>query len=309
MEASMIKLFIVIVNWNGVTDTLTCLESLSRANWRGIEGTVVLVDNGSTDDSLKKLAKWKSSAFSLHIIKKAQNLGFAGGNNVGISYAMNKNPDYIVLLNNDTIVDREIFIHFVNAAQRNPKAGILSPKIYFAKGYEFHKDRYANNQLGKVLWSVGGNIDWNNVYAPNRGVDEVDTGQYDKTRPVDFATGACMLVRPEVFAEIGMFDEKYFLYLEDVDLCMRAKKKDYKVVYTPEPVVWHKVSQSSAIGGGLNDYYTTRNRLLFARRYAPLRAQIAVVREAARFVLSGRPWQKQGAIDYFMNRFGKGSWK
>lgn len=305
----MIKLFIVIVNWNGITDTLACLDSLSAANWKGIEGTVVIVDNGSTDDSLKKLRKWKNSVFTLHIIENIKNLGFAGGNNVGIVYSLSENPDYIVLLNNDTIVDKDMCIEFVKAAHQNPKAGILSPKIYFAKGYEFHKDRYTNNQLGKVLWSVGGDIDWNNVYAPNRGVDEVDTGQYNTNQSVDFATGACMLVRPEVFREIGMFDEKYFLYLEDVDLCMRAKKKGYDIVYTPKPIVWHKVSQSSAIGGGLNDYYTTRNRLLFARRYAPLRAQIAVVREAARFVLSGRPWQKQGAIDYFMNRFGKGSWK
>lgn len=293
----------MILNWNGISDTLECLKSVNKLRVTSHELQVIVVDNGSTDDSVEKLKKQKG----IVLLENTENLGFAGGNNVGMKYAVENGADFVLVLNNDTIVAEDHLVHLIEAAENNPKAGIFSPKIYFAKGYEFHKDWYRKNELGKVIWYVGGIMDWANVMGSNYGVDDVDVGQYQDIREIDFATGACMFIRREVIEEIGYFDQKYFLYLEDADYSMRAKNKGWKVLFVPKARIWHKVSQSSGIGSALNDYYITRNRLLFGSRYASLRTKIALLREAFRFVISGRPWQKRGALDFFKRNFGKGS--
>ncbi len=211
----------------------------------------------------------------------------------------------------DTVqaVDKDLVTELIKAAKKYPKAGALSPKIYFAKGYEFHKDRYKESELGKVIWYAGGDIDWNNVYGKTRGVDEVDKGQFDKTGETDFVTGTCTLLRRKTLEDTGFFDKKYFMYYEDTDLSQRMKKKGWKILYVPKAKLWHKVAQSSGIGSNLNDYFTTRNRLLFGLRYAKFRAKLALVKESIKFLFTGRKWQKIGARDFYLGRFGKGSWK
>jgi len=309
----MTKVFIVILNWNRADDTLDCLKSVEKLQITNYKLQIIIVDNASTDDSIKKIKKGiKSTTSTKGIISKIignrTNLGFAAGNNVGVKYALDQGADYIMVLNNDTVVDKNLLIEFLKALKKYPKAGILSPKIYFAPGFEFHKDRYIKDNLGKVLWYAGGQIDWDNVYGKNRGVDEVDKGQYDKVEEIDFATGTCMFMSRKALENIGLFDKKYFMYYEDMDLSMRIKKADFKVLYIPSAIVWHKVAQSSGIGSGLNDYFTTRNRLLFGMRYAKLRTRVALYREALRFLLSGRVWQKKGVLNFYLGRFEKGSW-
>lgn len=301
----MTKISIVIVNWNGFEDTSECLKSIQKLVLKNIQLSVVVVDNASTDDSVKELEKMKN--FELLVTK--ENLGFAGGYNFGIRYAMRNKPDFILALNNDTIVDKDMLKDLVEAANGHPEAGLISPKIYFAKGYEFHKDKYKKTELGKVIWYAGGNMDWNNVYGSNRGVDEVDNGQFDHAMETDFATGAAMLMRYKALRKVGLFDEKYFLYLEDADLSMRMKKKKWQVIYSPKAKVWHKVSQSSGIGSNLNDYFITRNRLRFGMTYASFRTKVALLKESIRLLMNGRQWQKIGVMDYYIGNFGKGSWK
>lgn len=150
-------------------------------------------------------------------------------------------------------------------------------------------------------------MDWDNVLGGNRGVDEVDLGQYDKTEETDFATGACMFIRRDALEKAGLFDEKYFMYLEDVDLCQRTREAGFGVMYAPKGYLWHKVARSSGIGSSLNDYYLTRNRLLFGMRYAKLRAKGALLREAFKLLLFGRKWQRQGVLDFYLGRFGRGN--
>ena len=301
------KIFIVILNWNRVKDTIECLRSCEKLKRGKAKLSLVLVDNASTDESQKKLKKLKFGNGEYVYIQNKENLGYAGGNNVGIRYALNNKADYVIVLNNDTIVDKNLIYEFLKTARGYPKAGILTPKIYFAKGFEFHDDRYKKNELGKVLWYAGGKIDWDNVYGMNRGVDEVDKGQFDKEEEVDFATGTCMFMRSKALKQIGVFDEKYFMYLEDVDLCVRMRRVGWKVLYSPKGKLWHKVAQSSRIGSDLNDYYIHRNRLLFGMRYASVRTKFALLRESIRFVINGRKSQKQGVIDFYLAKFGKGS--
>lgn len=302
------KVSIVILNWNRKKETIECLKSLRELRIKNYELGIIVVDNGSTDGSVEAIRKGATGT-TVELIINKENLGFAGGNNVGIKHALKDGADFVMILNNDTLIDKNLIVSFIEAVDKHKDAGIFSPKIYFARGFEFHKNKYLEKDLGKVIWYVGGIIDWSNVLGSNRGVDEVDKGQYNKIEETDFATGACMFIKREVLEKVGLFDEAYFMYLEDTDLSVRVKKNEWKVLYVPDAVLWHKVAQSSGIGSGLNDYYITRNRLLFGMQYAPLGAKFALLRESIKFLFSGRKWQKRGVLDFYLGRFKEGSFR
>ena len=310
------KVSIIILNWNRKKDTIECLESIEKLQISDFKLEIVVVDNASSDGSQKAVEQAfknlaKKNVFCKQIRNKT-NLGFAAGNNVGMKYALDSGADYLLVLNNDTEVNEDLIKKLLEVANEHPKAGVISPKIYFAKGFEFHKKRYKKQDLGKVIWYAGGDMDWDNVYGSNYSVDEVDKvdkGQFEKTKETDFATGACMFLRSKALENVGLFDEKYFMYLEDVELSQKLKKKDWEVLYTPKTKIWHKVAQSSCIGSDSNDYYITRNRFLFGMRHTTLRTKFALIRESIRFLLIGRKWQKIGTRDFYLGRFGKGSWK
>ena len=305
----MVKVFIVILNWNRPEDTIECLKSVSKLSIKDFELSVVIVDNASTDNSVEQLKRFLIHNTEYKILINKENLGFAEGNNIGIKYAMKHGADYVMVLNNDTRVHTDLMIRIIDTLRNYPNFGAASPKIYFEKGFEFREKKYKKSDFGKVLWYAGGTIDWDNVYGKTRGVDEVDKHQYDKVVETGFATGTCMFMSRKALEKVGLFDEKYFMYYEDTDLSLRIKRAGFKVLYIPEAVVWHKVAQSSRIGSNLNDYFITRNRLLFGMRYAKLRTRFALYRESLRFLLNGREMQKKGVLDYYFGKFGKGSWK
>lgn len=310
----MKKVSLVIINWNRPKDTLACLRSVEKSQVSKFKLQIIVIDNNSSDNSVELIIKEltrikKKSGITSEIIVNDKNLGFAEGNNVGIRHAINHAADYVLLLNNDTAVDRNMIKNLVEEAKKHPLAGIISPKIYFAKGYEFHKKRYRAKDKGKVIWYAGGRLDWKNVYGTNVGVDEVDKGQFEKTEKTGFGTGACLFLSSKAIKEVGYFNANYFMYFEDVELSVRMKDRGWRVLYTPNAHLWHKVAQSSKIGSDLNDYYITRNRLLFGMRYADIRARFALYKESLRFLLNGRKWQKIGVRDFYLRRLGKGSWK
>jgi GT2 family glycosyltransferase len=226
-----------------------------------------------------------------------------------MSYALKEGADVVVILNNDTVVDPDLILNLFNAAEDDKKRGAIVPKIYFAKGHEFHKDRYKESELGRVFWYAGGRIDWANIQGIHRGVDEVDTGQYDTAGNTELMTGCCVLFSKKALLDTGMFDERYFLYYEDADLNERLKRKGYTIYYAPKAVLWHiNAGSTGGSGSKLQDYFISRNRMLFGITYAPLRSKIALVREGLRILRSGREWQKTGVRDYFLKKFGKGSY-
>ncbi len=308
----MKRIFIIILNWNQPKLTVECLNSIHELRITNYELKVIVVDNGSDDDSVNRIKSKiqnPKSKEEIVLLETDTNLGFTGGNNVGIQHALENGADYIVLLNNDTEVESNLIEGLLKTFKENPNCGAVSPKIYFAKGFEFHHDRYEKSDLGKVIWYAGGNMDWNNVYGSNHGVDEVDTGQFEKGEKTDFATGCSVMIPRKVIEKVGLLDENYYLYMEDVDLCQRIQNAGYEIRYTPYGHLWHKVSQSSGIGSNLNDYFITRNRLYFGMKYASIRARFALIRESIRFLLNGREWQKIGVRDFYLRKFGKGSWK
>ena len=302
-----VKVFVVIVNWNRHQDTLQCLKSLEKVVKNGFSLNVVVVDNGSIKKELSYIKSFNPHSYKYYVIENQKNLGFATGNNKGINFSLKRGSDYLFLLNNDTTVDENSLVELLNASKKFKDAKIFTPKIYFSKGYEFKKN-YKEKDLGRVIWSFGGSIDWNNVYATNKYVDLVDNGEFNKDFETDFATGAAMFVDSSLFEKYKGFDERYYLYLEDVDLCEKYKKDGGKIYAVSKAIVWHKVSQSSAIGSELNDYFITRNRLLFALKYSPIRSKFALLRESKRLLISGRRWQKKGVLDFYLKNYYKGSW-
>lgn len=298
--------FIVILNFNGREFILRCLDSVKKLKTDGYDLETLVVDNVSTDDSVELI---KKNYPDLRLLVNKENLGFAEGNNVGIRYALENGGDFVLILNPDTIVDENLLVQLIKVAKSNSKIGIVGPKIYFAPGYEFHKARYKPEERGKVIWYAGGIVDWKNVLASHRGIDEVDQGQYNKIQQADFISGCAMMVKREVFKKIGLFDPKYFLYWEDNDFCQRARKAGFEIFYTPGAKMFHLNAGSSASGGPLQEYYITRNRLLFGMRYAPLRAKLALIKESLKLLMTGRKWQKIGVRDFYFGKFAKGSWK
>lgn len=303
----MKKVWAILVNWNKPVDTIDAVNSLLLAQGT-FELEVLIVDNASTDNSLIRFEDEFKTNKKISILKNKENLGFTGGNNLGIKEAIKNKADFLLIINNDTYIDKNLVVELLATFETYPEAGIASPKIYFAPGFEYHK-KYSKAEIGKVIWYAGGEMDWDNVYGKNRGVDEVDRGQYDKETELDFATGACMMVAFKLIKKIGMFNNSYFAYMEDVEFSQRAKMAGYKIIYNPKAVLWHKVSQSSGIGSDLNDYYITRNRLLFGMRYASLRTKLALLKESINFLSYGRQWQRKGILDFALGKLGKGSFK
>ena len=248
---TMPKVFIIILNWNGYQDTVECLQSVRRLTYPSCK--VIVVDNGSSDGSVAKLKEEFKEVF---YIENKENLGFATGNNVGISYALENGADYILLLNNDTVVERYFLDALARVAESDERIGIVGPKIY------------AGMPESSVLWGAGGEIDWGHGRTYHTGYHETDHGQWDKIRDVDYVSGCAMLIKRKVLEDVGLLDERYFLYYEETDFCMRANRTGFRVVYVPDAKIWHKAfATTGGENGPVYTYYMTRNRLLFMRRY------------------------------------------
>ena len=305
----MTKIAIVILNWNKPELTINTVNSVLKIKHQKFNYQIFLIDNGSSDNSLTTFQDAYKDNQQVTIVRNDSNLGFVGGNNSAIKHILKQDFDSILLLNNDVIVDPNFL---ENLVKYRSKYSLLAPKIYFAPGYEYHHDRYTKKDRGHVIWFAGGQIDWNNIYGSHIGVDEVDQGQRDQINDkVDFLTGCCLLVNRQVFEKIGFLDSKYFMYLEDADFCQRAKNNGFEIAYIPTAKIWHINSGSSKIGGDLQTYFLTRNRLLFGFRYAKIRTKLALIKESFFQLINPKipKWQKTGIIDFYLQKFSKGSWQ
>lgn len=240
------KVEVIILNWNGKEDTIECLNSLQKVKYDNFEITVV--DNASTDDSVEIIA---AEFPSVKLIKNNMNLMYAGGNNVAIKEALNGDATHILILNNDTILHEDFLEHLVKAVKSEEKIGIVAPKINY----------YSNR---KLIWYAGGFVNFftGNIY--HRGLRKQDDGKYDLSNEVDYATGCCMLIKRELFEEIGLLDEAYYIYTEDVDFSFKAQAAGYKVVFEPRSLIWHKVSSAT---GGAFSFFKIKNKFRSNMRF------------------------------------------
>lgn len=296
------KVAIVTVNYNGKKDTLELLESCKKLTIDNVQLKMIVVDNGSTDGLVGELIQHSPD---VTVLQNGENLGFAGGYNRGMKYAQIWGADYTLIINNDCLIkDHNLLDGLIKTAESDEKIGLVSPKIYFAPGFEFYKDRYRTSDKGHVIWYAGGHFDWNHIQAVHKGIDQVDQGQYDKVEEVDFISGACMLIKSQVAEAVGLFDEKLFAYFEDVDFLKRVKEARFKFFYNGKVAIYHKVSQTAGIGSPITDYYHTRNRLTLGFRYGSTRVKFALLRQAFKFLLLGRNAQQKGVWDFLRGRGG-----
>jgi GT2 family glycosyltransferase len=298
----MKKVALVTVDFNGHKDTLELLETLKKVDFKGFDYRIFAIDKTPGDWLGNHL---KENIQNLELIQAGVDKGFAGGYNFGMRFAMAWGADYIMIINNDTLVgDNGLVKKLIKVLEDHADACVVSPKIYFAPGFEFYKDKYQSKQQGKVLWYAGGTFDWANVRSVHRGIDEVDTGKYDQTEVVGFVSGCCLMVRRETLETFGYFDEELFAYFEDNDWQQRILLGGGTLYYCGSTNIYHKVSQTMGVGSPQTDYLLTRNRLYFTEKYASLRTKFAVLREMFKQLMVGRPAQKLAIVDYLDGKKG-----
>lgn len=206
------------------------------------------------------------------------NKGYAHGVNVGLQKAIEDGCEAFCVMNSDTYFDDNFVMSIKSFLSTHPKT-IGGGKIYYAKGFEYHQEKYSKHDIGNVLWFAGGKIDWGNVITSHRGVDEIDKGQYNTAEEVDFLTGCLMFFDKKALDAVGFWDESYFLYYEDADWCVRAKKAGIKLMYVPRVTLWHKNAQSTdGAGSSLHTKYQDKNRIKFGLAYAPFRTKLHLIK-------------------------------
>lgn len=239
------KVFIVIVNTNGGKHIFDCLDSLKKVIYRPF--SVIVVDNNSTDGSREKIEKRYPRVV---LLKNSDNLGFTGANNRGMKYAVEKGAQYVLLLNDDTEVKRDFLSELIKQGEARENVGILGSKIFFASP-------------ATEVWFAGGRI--NRLKCT--GEHLFDGTNDNKPIYCEFITGCCFCIKREVIEEIGFLNDDLFIYHEDADFCIRAINADFKILYVPSSVLWHKISQTSKKKSYFYYYLTTRNLLYNFKKF------------------------------------------
>jgi len=294
------KVMVIVLTWNGIHDTLECLTSLSKVDYRNKE--IVVVDNGSTDGTVQAI---RSRFPTIALIENDRNLGYAAGNNVGLRHALRTGADQVLLLNNDTVAAPDFLGLLVQALDGRHSVGIAGPMVY----YHTHPE---------VIASAGGEIDWRNGATRMRAIDQTDRGQFKEAEFVDFVTGCALLAKAETVKKIGHLDQAFFMYFEETEWCVRARRAGYHTLFVPQAKVWHKVSPAKQSTSPRISYYMTRNRLLFLRRSKAQKiAHLRAVSSDLRTVLawSIRPKYREktaqrnamirALLDYALGKFGE----
>jgi hypothetical protein len=257
------KVSIIILNWNGLEDTIECLESLKKISYQNYE--VIVVDNRFSENDAQEL-KQRFGNY-IFLIENDKNYGFTGGTNIGIKYSLeNSQPYYILSLNNDTVVEPQFLDRLVEAVEGDNSIGIAGPKVC----YYDDPDRILS--LGMmIIMKIG--------MAYSIGKGKIDSNEISQQYDVDYVD-TCFLIKADVIRKIGIFDESYFCYWEDADYCIRARKAGYKVLCVTESKIWHKkaikkktidkISEGMRVSASAQ-YYITRNSFKFMRKYATKR--------------------------------------
>lgn len=238
------KTFVIILHFGDISVTKNCIQSLYKKEKEPLD--LIVVNNDS-----KKLFSKDISNKKTIVINNGKNLGFAKGINVGIRYALSQKAEYVLLLNNDTIIKNPILAQMLTTFKNFPSAGIVAPCIEFIKN-------------GKTCYDVGGSIHYLTGRTSHKEVAQATN--LPLQHPM-YVSGCCMMIMPNVFKKIGFFDEQFFLYYEDVDFCLRAKKAGFDILLDPKVTVYHHLSTSVGKVSYLAAYHQIRSAILFGKKY------------------------------------------
>ena len=236
------RVAIVLVNWNNSADTLDCIKSLGSLNYQ--DSVIVVVENHSRPDEYSAL---QSQCGEAVILRQKRNLGFAGGCNAGIRWALRNGFDYIWLVNNDAEVAPDSLQELVHAMKSDPNIGIAGGVMYYWSDPE-------------RIQTAGGFMESQTKRGGMLGQDELDTGQFSGVRDVDYVSGGMLLVRSAAIAEVGLMDERFFMYYEDTDWGIRMRESGWRVVTTGEAKSWHK---DKASAGTKKPYFIQHGYFMF----------------------------------------------
>ena len=286
---------VLIVTWNRREDVLECIDSVLRSSYPRL--AVYVVDNASTDGSSQAIAERYQD---VRLIRSEENLGFAGGNNLGLAETLDDGMEAVFLVNDDAVLAKDTVSKLIDGGFADPAVGVLAPKVLI------------HAEPG-VIWSAGGRIDSNGI-SVQRHYGEADNGQADEPAEIDYAVGCAMLVKADIIRKVGVMDPRYFMYYEEVDWCRRIRQAGYRILYVPGSRVLHKVTLK---GGGNNRaaYYFARNRLLYLNSGGVPQSKISwialsdILRSAAAHAVKGRSDESRmmirAVVDYYSNTFGK----
>lgn len=240
----------ILVNYNGLDDTNACVDSLLHCSYKNLK--VIIVDNNSE----KSKAEYNDiiTRDKCEIIYEKENIGFAGANNDGIRYALKYNPDYLLIINNDTVVTPDFLNPLIKTCEEDEKVGIATGKIYYFDDKE-------------ILWFGGSYYDKKLCEYKIDGIGNREEERHNNKREIAFATACLWLLPVDLIQKVGFMSEDYFLYYEDADYCERVKQKGYKIVYEPTSVIYHKESRSTKRGSDLYHYYNIRNYLFYISKF------------------------------------------
>ncbi len=293
---------VVVINWNNPEDTLLCLESLKKLDYPNYH--VFVLDNGSDDNSFAILSEAAKDLSGFTVIETGDNLGFSGGVNFGIVEAQKMQAAYIWLLNNDAEVAPDCLSKLIQSMDANPDVAIGGSKIFLAD----RKD---------IVWHAGATFAKHTGQPHHLGLGvHNDNPDYSNDKFVDYVTGSSLIIRQDAIEKIGVMDDRFYLYYEEADLCYRARKNGFKVLYIAESKLWHKVAGSST-GYHIRVYYEVRNRMLFTIKNKPY--QFISVFGYLLFQEFFKPLGNRnykvaksallGFIDFFFARFGRLKYK
>jgi GT2 family glycosyltransferase len=270
---------IVILNWNGKDVIFECLKSLEKLDYPNYE--IVVVDNGSTDGSCELLEKGYPD---IKLVKNRENLGVAQGINIGVKHSTG---EYVLLLNNDTIVDESLLKELLKVLERGDDVGVVGPKIYY----------FDDPQR---IWAAGGGkINWRTGDVRLSGGDEIDKGQYESVTELDYVSGCALLTRKDLFCKIGYMDESFFAYFEETDWCVRASNEGYRLLYVPKARMWHKVRASSRNISGFHEYQMTRNMFWFLKKHLDK----TLYRKFLLYFFLFKLWYQLGVYIFYLREF------
>jgi GT2 family glycosyltransferase len=238
---------VIVLNWNRCADTLDCLESLARLDYPNVR--VILVDNASVDGTV---AAVRERHPEVDVVENSENLGYAEGNNVGLRLAQAEGADFVLLLNNDTVVRPDFLTHLVATLRARPDAGVAGPTILF-------------HDHPNVIWSAGGSVSARDGRSSMIGLREAEATLPVEPREVEFVTGCALLTRREAIEHVGYLDPRFFTYYEETEFCARVRRAGFQVLHVPRSRIWHKISLEKQEASARVTYYMVRNRLLFLK--------------------------------------------
>ncbi len=238
---------IIVLTWNQRDLTLDCLASIAAMEYPIERIQTIVVDNGSQDDTASAI---RAQYPDVTVLENVENLGFAAGNNVGIHYALQGDVDYIMLLNNDTIVDVQMLAQLLAVIEPQPDVGIVGPKMLYFEPPD-------------VIWCAGNRFGRRPWITERLQAEQQDVARDEAPNEVDYITACGILVRRAVIDHVGVLDPRFFIYYEESDWCFRARRAGWRILYAPRARLWHKVSAAMGTTSPATDYYMNRNLYLF----------------------------------------------